>query len=115
MWAALVVVIAVNTVGAKLLPKIEGYDTSLFFLPISIFGKLILCRFILIIHTLGFFAVLIPLVYLAPHSNASFVFKDFIDTSETSGYSSGGLAFFVGLLSTNLPFIGEPLTQLRQL
>ena len=89
MWAALAVVVVVNTVGARLLPKIEG--------------------FILIIHTLGFFAVLIPLVYLAPHNNASFVFKDWIDTSATSGYGSSGLAFMVGLLSTNLPFIGTLL------
>jgi choline transport protein len=67
--------------------------------------KLMPDRFILIIHTLGFFAVLVPLVYLAPHGDASFVFSDFIDTKETSGYSSGGLAFFVGLLSANLPSI----------
>ncbi|PSS20430.1 hypothetical protein M430DRAFT_34710 [Amorphotheca resinae ATCC 22711] len=86
MWAALLLVLIVNTVGAKILPKIEG--------------------FILIIHTLGFFAVLIPLVYLAPHGSAADVFKNFIDAGDTSGYSSGGLAFFVGIISTNLPFIG---------
>lgn len=83
LYAALVVVFLVNTVGAKLLPKIEG--------------------FILIIHTLGFFAILIPLVYLAPHGSPSFVFGSFINAA---GWNNNGLAWFVGLISTNLPFIG---------
>ncbi|KAA6414258.1 MAG: Amino acid polyamine transporter I [Lasallia pustulata] len=80
---ALLVVFLVNTVGAKLLPKIEG--------------------FILIIHTLGFFAILIPLVFLAPHGTPSFVFGTFINAA---GWNNNGLAWFVGLISTNLPFIG---------
>ncbi|MCJ1299474.1 hypothetical protein MMC08_002266 [Hypocenomyce scalaris] len=83
LYAALLVVFLVNTIGAKLLPKIEG--------------------FILIIHTLGFFAILIPLVYLAPHGSPSFVFGTFINAA---GWNSNGLAWFVGLISTNLPFIG---------
>jgi len=66
-------------------------------------------RFILIIHTLGFFAVLIPLVYLAPHGSAADVFINFIDPTTTSGYTSSGLAFLVALISTNLPFIGEKM------
>ena len=86
LYAALVVVFLVNTVGAKLLPKIEG--------------------FILIIHTLGFFAILIPLVYLAPHGSPSFVFGTFINAA---GWNSNGLAWFVGLISANLPFIGTLL------
>jgi choline transport protein len=64
-------------------------------------------RFIFIIHTLGFFAVLISLVYLAPHGSAADVFVNYIDPTTTSGYTSGGLAFFVALMSSNLPFIGE--------
>ncbi|SLM40531.1 amino acid permease [Lasallia pustulata] len=83
LYAALLVVFLVNTVGAKLLPKIEG--------------------FILIIHTLGFFAILIPLVFLAPHGTPSFVFGTFINAA---GWNNNGLAWFVGLISTNLPFIG---------
>lgn len=84
LYAALVVVVLVNTIGAKLLPKIEG--------------------FILIIHTLGFFAILIPLVHLAPHGSPSFVFGTFINAA---GWNSNGLAWFVGLISANLPFIGK--------
>lgn len=84
LWAALVVVVIVNTIGARVLPKIEGV--------------------ILILHTLGFFAILIPLVYLAPHGSPSFVFTEFVNSA---GWSSKGLAWFIGLISTNLPFIGR--------
>ena len=83
LYAALSIVLMVNTLGAKLLPKIEG--------------------FILILHALGFFAIMIPLVYLAPHGSPKFVFATFINSS---GYSSNGLAWFVGLLSANLPYLG---------
>ena len=83
MWACLCACIFVNTVGARLLPKIEGV--------------------ILILHTLGFFAVLIPLVILAPKGSVSFVFSEF---ANEAGWSSNGLAWFVGIISTNLPFIG---------
>jgi len=58
---------------------------------------------ILVLHTLGFFAVLIPLVILAPKGSVQFVFQDF---ANQVGWSSNGLAWFVGIISTNLPFIG---------
>lgn len=86
MWAALLVCVFVNTVAARFLPKIEGV--------------------ILILHTLGFFAILIPLVILAPKGSVDFVFKDFVNQA---GWSSNGLAFFVGLISGNLPFVGTCL------
>ena len=83
MWAALLVCVFVNTVAARFLPKIEGV--------------------ILILHTLGFFAILIPLLVLARKADASFVFKQF---ANEAGWSSNGLAWFVGLISSNLPFVG---------
>lgn len=83
MWAALSVVILVNTVAARHLPKIEGL--------------------ILVLHTLGFLAILIPMVYLSDHNSARTVFADF---SNNAGWKSDGLAFFVGLISNTLPFIG---------
>lgn len=86
MYAILLIVVLVNTAAAKLLPKIEGA--------------------ILIIHVVGFFAILIPLVHLAPHGSPASVFTEF---ANIGGYSSNGLAFFIGLISTNLPFIGESL------
>lgn len=83
MFAALLLCVVVNSIGARLLPKVEGL--------------------ILILHILGFFAVLIPLVYLAPHKDAEFVFGTFINSS---GWGNSGLVWFIGLMGTNLPFIG---------
>ena len=83
MWAALLVCVFVNTIAARFLPRIEGV--------------------ILGLHTLGFFAILVPLLVLAPKADAAFVFKQF---ANEAGWSSNGLAFFVGLISTNLPFVG---------
>lgn len=85
MFAALLVCMLVNSIGAKVLPKVEGL--------------------ILILHVMGFFAVLIPLVYLAPHKDASYVFGTF---ANGSGWNSAGLTWFIGLMGTNLPFIGKP-------
>lgn len=82
MWAALLVCLLVNTVGARLLPKFE--------------------YLILFLHTAGFLAVLIPLLTLAPKASAADVFRMFAK----SGWSSNGVAFLVGLLGNNLPFIG---------
>lgn len=83
MLAFLVVVVFVNTVAARVMPKIEG--------------------FIFAIHVCGFFAILIPLTYFAPHSSAKFVFTFF---NNASGFSSNGLVWFISLLNCNLPFIG---------
>ena len=78
---------SVNTLGARALPKIESM--------------------ILILHVLGFFAILIPLAHLAPHSSASFVFTDF---ESLNGWSSNGTSWFIGLLSGVFPFLGASLS-----
>ncbi|KAJ6021942.1 Amino acid/polyamine transporter I [Penicillium herquei] len=83
MVAELLLCVLVNSIGAKFLPKVEGM--------------------ILILHIMGFFAVLIPLVYLAPHKNAEYVFGTF---ENSSGWNSAGLTWLIGLMGTNLPFIG---------
>lgn len=82
-WAVLLVAIFVNTVVSSMLPKIEGL--------------------ILILHVLGFFAVLIPLVYMAPHGSASDVFTHFLNEG---GWRTQGLSFFVGLLGNAFSFLG---------
>lgn len=82
-WATLLVAIFVNTVVSSMLPKIEGM--------------------ILILHVLGFFAVLIPLVYMGPHGSASDVFTLFLNEG---GWSTQGLSFFVGLLGSVFSFLG---------
>ncbi|RDW82675.1 amino acid transporter I-2 [Coleophoma cylindrospora] len=83
MYAIMLMVVIVNTVAVRLLPKIEGA--------------------MLAIHVIGFFAILIPLVKLAPHGSPSSVFSEF---GNLGGFKSDGLAWFVGLISTNLPFVG---------
>jgi hypothetical protein len=59
---------------------------------------------ILIIHILGFFGILIPLVYLTPHHNtAKEVFTTF---NNYGGWSSKALAFCIGLQGNALAFVG---------
>jgi choline transport protein len=83
-YAVIAFVVFVNTYLARWLPKIEGM--------------------ILILHIVGFFAILIPLVYLAPHGSARDVFATFLNTG---GWESNGLSFFVGLLTSVFSFLGK--------
>ncbi|CAO1597488.1 hypothetical protein XANCAGTX0491_001296 [Xanthoria calcicola] len=82
-YAVILLSLFINTYLARLLPKIEGT--------------------VLIIHVVGFFCVLIPLVYLAPHGTAKDVFANF---NNGGGWSTDGLAFFVGLSTSMFSFIG---------
>jgi amino acid transporter len=89
-WQGTLLVIAIvafciifNTFLAKRLPMVEGM--------------------VLIIHILGFFAVLVPLWVLAPRSSPKEVFTEF---SNFGGWSSTGLAFMVGLLAPVYTLIG---------
>lgn len=59
----------------------------------------------LLFHILGFFAVLIPLVSLAPHQSASEVFTRF---QNLGGWSTDGLSFFVGIITCASSFPGKP-------
>ncbi len=58
---------------------------------------------ILVIHIAGFFGILIPLVYLAPHSSATDMFTRF---ENGGGWSTQGLSFFVGLVTDVYSFLG---------
>jgi len=82
-WSVTAFAVVINTVGSKTLAHFEGV--------------------ILILHILGFFAILIPLVYLAPHSDAS-IFITFVNTG---GWSTQGLSFMVGLPSSIFALVGE--------
>jgi amino acid transporter len=82
-YAVITFIVFINTYLARWLPKIEG---------------LVLC-----VHILGFFAILIPLVYLAPHGDAKDVFATFINGG---GWSSNGLSFFIGLITSVFSFLG---------
>lgn len=91
LYAVLALSLFVNTVAVKILPALAGL--------------------ILALHIIGFFAILIPLVHLAPMSTAQFVFAEFYSVS---GYSDG-LSWFVGLTASSVLFIGEILTPTCQL
>ncbi|KAJ9142926.1 Amino acid permease [Pleurostoma richardsiae] len=89
-WHGTLLVIAItafcivfNTFLAKKLPMVEGM--------------------VLIIHVLGFFAVLIPLWVLAPRNSAKEVFTEFLNLG---GWQTTGLSFMVGLLSPVYTLIG---------
>ncbi len=89
-WHGTLLVIAItafciifNTFLAKKLPMVEGM--------------------VLIIHVIGFFAVLIPLWLLAPRGDPAKVFTEFVNVG---GWSTDGLSFMVGLLAPVYTLIG---------
>lgn len=73
----------VNTVGARHLPMLEG--------------------FILLLHILGFFAIIIPLWILAPKVPAKKVFTEF---SNGGGWLNAAAACTIGHLATLFSFLG---------
>lgn len=77
---------AFNIWGAKKLPLFEGI--------------------ILFFHILGFFAIIIPLLALAPKAPASEVFGSF---ANYGGWSSTGAACVIGQLAAAGAFIGTSL------
>ena len=83
LFAALICCVAVNTLLGRIFPHIEG--------------------FVLLLHIAGFLAILIPLAVMAPKGSPSSVFAQFTDVA---GWNSNGLAWFIGLISSNLPFVG---------
>ncbi|KAL3462068.1 amino acid/polyamine transporter I [Aspergillus heterothallicus] len=82
-WAVVAFAVGINIVGRGALPKFEGL--------------------ILVVHIVGFFAVLIPLVSLAEIGSAEVVFTQFINEG---GWSTQGLSFFVGLIGCVFAFAG---------
>lgn len=83
LWAVIFLAVFINTVVSRALPKIESL--------------------IMILHIVGFFAILIPLVYMAPQGKASDVFTVFMNGG---GWPTTGLSFFIGLLGPVFAFGG---------
>lgn len=83
LYAVLVLTLFVNTVLIKLLPGLEGT--------------------VLVLHVVGFFLIMIPIVSLAPISSNSFVWTEF---TNYSGYPSSGLSWLIGQSATAILFIG---------
>jgi amino acid transporter len=82
-WAVLAFAVVINTVGSKTLAHFEGM--------------------ILILHLLGFFAILVPLVYLSPHNDPA-IFTKIINSG---GWSTQGLSWMVGMPSTIFCLVGK--------
>ncbi|CRG91109.1 Choline transport protein [Talaromyces islandicus] len=83
-WSVVAFGVVVNTVGgSSLLAKFEGL--------------------ILVLHVIGFFAVLIPLVYMADHGSAKDVFATW---ANEGGWETQGVSFFVGLIGIVFAFAG---------
>ncbi|KAJ5634217.1 choline transport protein [Penicillium herquei] len=83
MWAVLGICTIMNTCLGMVLPIVEV--------------------FILIIHVFGFFAVLIPLLYLGPRAKASAVFAT---SYELGGWNDVTLATFIGMKGAVAAFLG---------
>ena len=86
-WATMIWLVVINTLRSGLLPKFEG--------------------FILILHVLGYFAILVALVFLASHHSASYVFTTF---NNGGGWQTDGLSFMIGLAGASWCFIGMMIT-----
>ncbi len=82
-WAVLAVAIFINTVVSGLLPMIEGI--------------------ILVLHILGFVAVIVPLVYLSPHGSAASVFKTVLNEGN---WPTQGISYCVGFIGNVATFVG---------
>ncbi|KAL8670646.1 MAG: hypothetical protein Q9168_004825 [Polycauliona sp. 1 TL-2023] len=83
-WGFILVAVFINTVTSRALPKIEVA--------------------ILVLHIVGFFAFMIPIVHLAPEKASSHdVFTQF---TNGGGWSSQGLSFFVGLIGSVFAMFG---------
>ena len=82
-WGVIAFGVLINTVVSSWLPKFESL--------------------ILILHILGFFAILLPLVILGNHADPSEIFGTFVNSGN---WSTQGLSWFIGLLGPVYAFFG---------
>lgn len=82
-WAVVIFCVFINVAARSLLPKFEGL--------------------ILLLHVIGFFAIIIPLIYLSDHSTASEVFTTFLNSGN---WPNQGLSVLVGMLGNVFAFTG---------
>ncbi|KAK8105106.1 amino acid transporter [Apiospora kogelbergensis] len=82
-WAVVMCAFAVNAVIGSVLAKFEG--------------------FVLIIHLLGFFAILLPLILLGEHTSAAEVFDTFLNSGN---WPTQGLSLSIGITGVVFAFLG---------
>lgn len=83
-YAVILIGLTINTLLARTLPYFESV--------------------VLIIHVLGFFGLLVPLVYLAPKGNAADVFQTWLNEGD---WDSRGVTWLVGATTAMFSFIGK--------
>jgi amino acid transporter len=83
IWAAALLATTLNLINSRKLAKLESL--------------------ILILHLAGFFGILIPMVYLSPYNDASFVFTGFTNNGL---WPSQGIAFMVAYPSLASSILG---------
>ncbi|MCJ1241866.1 hypothetical protein MMC14_009872 [Varicellaria rhodocarpa] len=82
-WAIIFIVALINAIGGTVLPKFEGFT--------------------LILHSLGFFAIIFPVVFIGKHQNSSEVFDVFYNGGQ---WPTQGLSFMIGITGTIFVFVG---------
>jgi len=82
-WAIIFVSLLVNILGIRIFPHIETLA--------------------LVLHVVYFFTLLVPLVYLAPQSSTTFVFRSF---ENSGGWNSNGVAWCIGLITSTYALSG---------
>lgn len=82
-WAIIAFCVFINIAAGWLLPKFEGA--------------------LLVLHILGFFAILIPLLVLGPQGNAKETFTTFVNMGH---WQSQGLSFCIGIMGSVFAFVG---------
>ncbi|KAE8370714.1 putative amino acid permease [Aspergillus caelatus] len=83
LWACVLIALAVNAIGGKLLPRLENL--------------------VFVLHLVGFLAILITLTYMADHKSAKEVFTTW---TNQGGWSSNGIVFFIGMQGSVFAFSG---------
>lgn len=83
LWAVLLLIYAINTSLPTLFVKFEGYA--------------------FILHILGFFAVLLPLVFLSEKTPSKDVWDNFLNLGD---WHTQGLSFCIGIVGTVFAFVG---------
>ena len=82
-WATLALAVFINTKSSSILAKFEGL--------------------VLVIHILGFFAVILPLIVIGPGLAPSQVFSLF---KNEGGLPTQGLSFMIGVIGSVWTFAG---------
>jgi len=82
-WAIIAFCVFINIAAGWLLPKFEGA--------------------LLVLHILGFFAILIPLLVLGPQGNAKETFTTFVNMGH---WQTQGLSFCIGIMGSVFAFVG---------